>query len=176
MADLENTPSRSSTKLKFLCSYDGQIIPRRVDGKLIYVGGFTRILSVPGSISFAELMVKLCEFSGGSVILKCKLPTEDLETLVTVSSDDDLRDIVRQYEMTPSKHPLQIRAILCRPPSLKSVSSPVSKPVSPPISKHSSPRSVAGFPVSQTSSPSAVHWVYPTPFYYPYRNYKNYAN
>lgn len=33
-------------KLKFLCSFGGRILPRPSDGKLRYVGGITRIISV----------------------------------------------------------------------------------------------------------------------------------
>ena len=38
-----------------------------------------------------ELMVKLGEFYGLSVNLRCQLPTSDLETLISITSDDRLR-------------------------------------------------------------------------------------
>ena len=38
-----------------------------------------------------ELMVKLREFCGSSVNLRCQLPTGDLETLISITSDDRLR-------------------------------------------------------------------------------------
>ena len=38
-----------------------------------------------------ELMVKLGEFCGSSVNLRCQLPTGDLETLISITSDDRLR-------------------------------------------------------------------------------------
>lgn len=43
---------KSGSSLKFLCSYGGKILPRSTDGKLRYVGGHTRVLSVDRSISF----------------------------------------------------------------------------------------------------------------------------
>ena len=43
---------KSGSSLKFLCSYGGKILPRSTDGKLLYVGGHTRVLSVDRSISF----------------------------------------------------------------------------------------------------------------------------
>lgn len=46
-------PPRSSSTLKFLCSYGGKILPRYPDGKLRYRGGETRLLAVKKSISFA---------------------------------------------------------------------------------------------------------------------------
>lgn len=45
--------SACSSTMKFLCSYGGRVLPRRSDGKLRYLGGFTRILSVPRTVSFA---------------------------------------------------------------------------------------------------------------------------
>ncbi|KFK34129.1 hypothetical protein AALP_AA5G105000 [Arabis alpina] len=124
-------------KTKFLCSYGGKILPRSIDGNLRYVGGFTRVLSVDRSISFAELMVKLEEFCGYSVELKCQLPNGDLETLISVKSDEDLTNIVEEYDRL---HGGKIRAILSLP-------------------KHMSPRSSGGdmspkSPFSVVASPS----------------------
>lgn len=53
----------SKNTIKFLCSYGGKILPRSTDGKLRYVGGHTRLLSVGRSISFAgSLIVSLYLF------------------------------------------------------------------------------------------------------------------
>ncbi|KAH9720440.1 PB1 domain-containing protein [Citrus sinensis] len=110
--------------LKFLCSYGGKILPRSMDGQLRYVGGLTRVLSVERSISFAELMVKLGEFCGYSVTLRCQLPNGDLETLISIKSDDDLANLIEEYDRAaPSS---KIRAILSPPASLKKVSPPAS--------------------------------------------------
>lgn len=45
--------SASNRIIKFLYSYGGKILPRRIDGKLRYVGGHTRVLAVDRSISYA---------------------------------------------------------------------------------------------------------------------------
>lgn len=45
--------ANGSGMVKFLCSYGGRILPRYPDGKLRYVGGETRVLSVDRSITFA---------------------------------------------------------------------------------------------------------------------------
>ncbi|XP_017972233.1 PREDICTED: uncharacterized protein LOC18604026 [Theobroma cacao] len=114
---------KSSETIKFLCSYGGKILPRSSDGKLRYVGGLTRVLSVDRSISFTELMVKLVEFCGYSVTLRCQLPNGDLDTLISIKSDEDLRNIIEEYDgAAPSK----IRAILSPPKSLKQISPPPS--------------------------------------------------
>lgn len=50
---MDKKNSKVSEALKFLCSYNGKILPRRSDGKVRYVGGLNRVLSVDRSISFA---------------------------------------------------------------------------------------------------------------------------
>ncbi|XP_010503454.1 PREDICTED: uncharacterized protein LOC104780636 [Camelina sativa] len=129
--------SENNNTLKFLCSYSGRILPRSIDGKLRYVGGFTRVLSVHHSISFTELMSKLEEFCGYAVELKCQLPNGDLETLISIRSDEDLLNIVEVYDRV---HGGKIRAILSVP---KPMSSPRSSgdlsPKSPLFSVVASP-------------------------------------
>jgi hypothetical protein len=141
--------------IKILYSYGGKILPRSTDGELRYVGGHTRVLSVDLSISFsgpfirilfslefhysvvsffvlidywwcfAELIVKLEELCGSSAKLRCQLPNGDLETLISITNDEDLANIINEYERVSLKltHPLKIRAILLQPKSLVKVSS-----------------------------------------------------
>lgn len=54
--EIEVQSKKNTENLKFLCSYDGKIQPRSTDGKLRYVGGLTRILSVERSVSFAGIL------------------------------------------------------------------------------------------------------------------------
>lgn len=111
---------KSGSSLKFLCSYGGKILPRSTDGKLRYVGGHTRVLSVDRSISFEELTKKLLEFCGYSVDLRCQLPNGDLETLISVKSDEELANIVELYNRVSGS---KIKAVLSPPRSQKSPSS-----------------------------------------------------
>ncbi|XP_071729659.1 uncharacterized protein [Rutidosis leptorrhynchoides] len=85
-------------RLKFLCSFNGSILPRPQDGKLRYVGGETRIVSVPRDISFDELMVKMKELFDGVSVLKYQQPDEDLDALVSVVNDDDVTNMMEEYE------------------------------------------------------------------------------
>ncbi|PQQ00469.1 uncharacterized protein Pyn_08160 [Prunus yedoensis var. nudiflora] len=111
---------KTKETLKLLCSYGGKILPRHTDGNLRYVGGLTRVLAVDASISFAELMVKLAEFCGYSVDLRCQLPDGDFETLISVKSDEELANIIEEYDRaSSSSRPLKIRAILSPSKSLK---------------------------------------------------------
>ena len=61
-----------------------------------------------------ELMVKISEFCGSSMTLKCSLPNGDLETLISVTNDEDLSVIINLYERASScnEEPSKIRAIL----------------------------------------------------------------
>ncbi|GMI70782.1 hypothetical protein like AT3G26510 [Hibiscus trionum] len=137
----------SPATIKFLCSYGGKILPRYPDGKLRYHGGETRVLAVDRSIPFSELISKMAEMYGGkSVILRCQLPTEDLDALVSITSDEDLANLIEEYDRIASPpSSLKIRAFLSLPKSAK-------KPISPPpsssasSSKSSSPSSTPRFP------------------------------
>ncbi|XP_031091282.1 uncharacterized protein LOC115996255 isoform X2 [Ipomoea triloba] len=109
--------------IKFLYSYGGRIVPRRPDGKLRYIGGLTRVLSVHRSINFAELMVKFGESCGESMSLRCKLPTEDLDVLVSVRSDEDLANVIEEYDRVSAatNQEMKIRAVLSPINPLKKV-------------------------------------------------------
>ncbi|CAL5198205.1 unnamed protein product [Lathyrus oleraceus] len=122
---MESNP-KNTTKILF--SYGGKILPRHTDGKLRYSGGHTRVLALSLPISFSELMVKFVELCGSSVTLKCSLPNGDLETLISITGDEDLENIIEEYDRASSSlpHPLKIRAILSPPKSLKKVTPPQS--------------------------------------------------
>ncbi|GMH16767.1 hypothetical protein Nepgr_018608 [Nepenthes gracilis] len=133
--------STGGSTVKFLCCYGGKILPRRSDGWLRYVGGHSRILSVDRAVSFSELMVKLGELCGCSVTLRCQLPCEELDVLVSIKSDEDLANVIEEYDransLSMSARERKIRAVLSPPKSLKYVSPPLSSSAS--SSLHSSP-------------------------------------
>ncbi|QHO57433.1 TIR-NBS-LRR type disease resistance protein [Arachis hypogaea] len=124
---METSPGRT---IKLLCSYGGKILPRATDGELRYIGGHTRVLTVDRSICFSDLLVKLGELCGSSVTLRCQLPNGDLETLISVTNDEDLTHIIEEYDRASSKlpHPLKIRAVLFPPKSSRKVSPATSSP------------------------------------------------
>ncbi|CAL9054331.1 uncharacterized protein LOC135675897 isoform X1 [Musa acuminata AAA Group] len=108
--------SPSAATIKFLSSYGGKILPRYPDGKLRYIGGDTRVLAVDRSVPFSELQEKMREMCGWvAVSLRCQLPTEDLDALVSVKSDEDLANIMEEYDLAGRE---KIRAFLF-PPSSK---------------------------------------------------------
>ncbi|OIW11684.1 hypothetical protein TanjilG_12203 [Lupinus angustifolius] len=85
-----------STMMKFLCSFGGRILPRPCDGKLRYVGGQTRILRIRKDISWQELMQKALLIYNQTHVVKYQLPGEDLDALVSVSSDEDLQNMMEE--------------------------------------------------------------------------------
>lgn len=87
-----------SPRIKFLCSFLGSILPRPQDGKLRYVGGETRIVSVHRDITYEELMNKMRELYEGAAVLKYQQPDEDLDALVSVVNDDDVTNMMEEYD------------------------------------------------------------------------------
>ncbi|CAN6450200.1 unnamed protein product [Victoria cruziana] len=85
-------------RVKFLCSFGGSILPRPQDGKLRYVGGETRIVSVPRDVKFVELMAKMKELFDSVSLLKYQQPDEDLDALVSVVNDDDVINMMEEYD------------------------------------------------------------------------------
>ncbi|CAO2826414.1 unnamed protein product [Amaranthus hypochondriacus] len=126
---IQNFSSTSKSQIKFLCSYGGKILPRPSDGLLRYVGGLTRVVSVYRSVTFTELMAKLEDLCGFPVSLRCQLPSEDLDVLISIKSNDDLFNVIEEYDKASliSGKELKIRAILS---SSKSASSSTTSPTS----------------------------------------------
>lgn len=86
-----------SGKMKFLCSFGGKILPRPSDGKLRYVGGETHIISIRKNITRTELMNKTLGICNQPHTIKYQLPGEDLDALISVSSDEDLQNMIEEY-------------------------------------------------------------------------------
>ncbi|CAA0818521.1 Protein kinase superfamily protein with octicosapeptide/Phox/Bem1p domain [Striga hermonthica] len=86
----------SSTKLKILCSFGGKILPRPSDGKLRYVGGETRIIRINRDITWKELWQKTKAIYEETCAVKYQLPGEDLDALVTISSDEDILNMMEE--------------------------------------------------------------------------------
>ncbi|XVF00485.1 hypothetical protein REPUB_Repub04eG0005000 [Reevesia pubescens] len=86
----------SSTKVKFLCSFGGKVLPRPSDGKLRYVGGETRIIRLSKDISWQELVQKTLAIYNQVHTIKYQLPGEDLDALVSVSCDEDLQNMMEE--------------------------------------------------------------------------------
>ncbi|KAG5106162.1 hypothetical protein JHK82_043132 [Glycine max] len=93
----------SSTMMKCLCSFGGRILPRPSDGKLRYVGGQTRILRLRKDISWQELLQKALVMYNLVHVLKYQLPGEDLDALVSVSSEEDLQNMMEECNLLDNR-------------------------------------------------------------------------
>lgn len=91
--------SGSSKMLKLLCSYGGTILPRPSDRKLRYVGGETHILSISKDISWVELKQKTYSLCNEPHSIKYQLPGEDIDALVSVSSDEDIQNMMEECKV-----------------------------------------------------------------------------
>ncbi|XP_068638135.1 protein PAL OF QUIRKY-like [Aristolochia californica] len=104
-----------SAKLRLMCSYGGHIVPRPHDKSLCYLGGDTRIVVVDRHSSLADLSAKLSRtlLDGRSFTLKYQLPNEDLDSLISVTTDEDLDNMIEEYDRTSTSiKPSRVRLFL----------------------------------------------------------------
>lgn len=96
--------SAVSSKLRLMCSYGGHILPRPHDKSLCYMGGDTRIVVVDRNSSLSSLVSRLSNtlLNGRSFTLKYQLPSEDLDSLISVTTDEDLDNMIEEYDRTIS--------------------------------------------------------------------------
>lgn len=96
--DQDQEPLGGNGSVRFMCSYGGRILPRPHDNQLRYVGGDTRIVAVARNISYSLLISKLSKLCGSAVTLKYQLPNEDLDALISVTTDEDLENMMDEYD------------------------------------------------------------------------------
>ncbi|KAF5199098.1 Octicosapeptide/phox/Bem1p family protein [Thalictrum thalictroides] len=86
-------------RVRFMCSFGGQILPRPHDSQLRYVGGDTRIVAIQRSTTFSSLLAKLAKLSGNAnFTVKYQLPNEDLDALISVTTDEDVDNMMEEYD------------------------------------------------------------------------------
>ncbi|KAL6010807.1 hypothetical protein ACLOJK_001249 [Asimina triloba] len=124
--------SGPSAKLRLMCSYGGHIVPRPHDKSLCYLGGDTRIVVIDRStLSLSSLSSKLSStlLEGRSFALKYQLPNEDLDSLISVTTEEDLENMIDEYDRTmaaaSSHKPSRLRLFLfpSKPESASSIGS-----------------------------------------------------
>jgi len=86
------------SRVRLLCSYGGKIQHRPHDNQLSYVGGDTRILAVDRNIRFSSMIGKLSSLWKSSISFKYQLPNEDLDALVSVTDDEDMENMMAEYD------------------------------------------------------------------------------
>lgn len=98
-------------RVRFMCSFGGKILPRPHDNQLRYVGGDTRIVALQRSITFSGFIAKLSKLSGISNLnVKYQLPNEDLDALISVTTDEDVENMMDEYDrVAQSQNPRSAR-------------------------------------------------------------------
>ncbi|KAK8655338.1 hypothetical protein V6N13_107920 [Hibiscus sabdariffa] len=93
------------SKPRFMCSYGGTIFPRPHDKALSYIGGDTRMIVVDRHTSLASLHHRLSHslLHGRQFTLKYQLPSEELDSLISVTTDEDLENMIEEYDRTCSQ-------------------------------------------------------------------------
>ncbi|GAB4847867.1 hypothetical protein Ancab_026927 [Ancistrocladus abbreviatus] len=104
-----------TSRVKFCCSYGGKILPRPSDGFLKYVGGETRVVAVPRKITFSGLKKIVSNLFEGDFVIKYHIASEDLDALVSVKSDEDLRHMFEEYDRLESEGNSKLRTFLFPP-------------------------------------------------------------
>ena len=109
--------SGGGAKLRLMCSYGGQIVPRPHDRTLCYLGGETRIVVLDRHANLSDLQSRLARYVGGrNFCLKYQLPSEDLDSLISVTTDEDLENMIEEYDRVAagsgSAKPLRLRLFI----------------------------------------------------------------
>ncbi|XWS22464.1 hypothetical protein CRYUN_Cryun29cG0037000 [Craigia yunnanensis] len=98
-------PPTLHSKLRLMCSYGGTIVPRPHDKALCYIGGDTRMVVVDHHTSLGSLhhRLSLSLLQGSPFTLKYQLPSEDLDSLISVTTDEDFENMIDEYDRTCSQ-------------------------------------------------------------------------
>ncbi|KAI3823919.1 hypothetical protein L1987_05364 [Smallanthus sonchifolius] len=104
----------TQVRVRFMCSFGGKILPRPHDNQLRYVGGDTRIVTVfRHNTTFSSLINKLSKLSGTTdICVKYQLPNEDLDALITVTSDEDVENMMEEYDRLAHNKTARLRLFL----------------------------------------------------------------
>ncbi|KAL0910928.1 hypothetical protein M5K25_019024 [Dendrobium thyrsiflorum] len=93
-----NINRNPSDKVKLCCKFGGKLMPRLSDGALHYVGGRTHIMVFPRDITLQEFYSKMEDTYGGPVVICYKLSDQDLHSLVSISSDEELDSMMEECD------------------------------------------------------------------------------
>ncbi|XP_072951066.1 uncharacterized protein [Typha angustifolia] len=116
--------SSSASHVRLMCSFGGRILPRPHDHLLRYVGGESRIVSVPRSSSFASLLSLLSNISPDyspttPPTIKYQLPNEDLDALISLTCDEDVDNMMHELDRLLSSSSSSSSAATARSPRLR---------------------------------------------------------
>ncbi|XP_023769302.1 uncharacterized protein LOC111917899 [Lactuca sativa] len=122
-------PPLPTPKIRLMCSYGGHIVPRPQTKSLCYAGGETRIVAVDrrttaSTISSLTHHLSRALYGNRPFTLKYQLPNEDLDSLISITTDEDLQNMLEEHDrIASSPTPSRIRLFLfpTRPESVGSL-------------------------------------------------------
>ncbi|KAK1416114.1 hypothetical protein QVD17_31902 [Tagetes erecta] len=109
-----------TSKLRLMCSNGGHIIPRPHDKSLCYIGGETRLILIHRHTTLHNLTHHLhkaffrspppppSSSSSSSFTIKYQLPFEDLDSLISITTDEDLENMIHEYDKLNSSSRLRL--------------------------------------------------------------------
>ncbi|KAL6960958.1 hypothetical protein U1Q18_038723 [Sarracenia purpurea var. burkii] len=115
---VDSFPNPANPKLRLMCSYGGRIVSRPRDKSFCYAGGDTRIVAVDRRTTAATVSaltdhLSRTLFNNRPLFLKYQLPDEDLDALVSVTTDEDLQNMLEEHDQVASSaKPCRIRLFL----------------------------------------------------------------
>jgi hypothetical protein len=99
----------ADARMKLTCSHGGRLAPSGPDGAQRYVGGETRVLVVPRTVSFRDLAASLSsEMAGGAEVRAVRHRLADAgldDVVVTVTCDDELAHLCDEYDRLHATRP-----------------------------------------------------------------------
>ncbi|KAK4711965.1 hypothetical protein R3W88_006478 [Solanum pinnatisectum] len=104
LLDLPPLPT-PTTKVRLLCSYGGHIVQRPHDKTLCYAGGDNRVVAVDrrttiSSLSALSAHLSRTLYGNRPFYLKYQLPDEELDSLISVTTDEDLQNMLEEHDRT----------------------------------------------------------------------------
>ncbi|CAN4079936.1 unnamed protein product [Withania somnifera] len=124
LLDLPPLPT-PTTKVRLLCSYGGHIVQRPHDKTLCYAGGDNRVVSVDRRTTVASLSALTTHLSrtlygNRPFYLKYQLPNEELDSLISVTTDEDLQNMLEEHDRTMTSSRIRLFLFPVKPESLDS--------------------------------------------------------
>ncbi|XP_051126897.1 uncharacterized protein LOC127248553 [Andrographis paniculata] len=118
-------PPIAPSKLRLMCSYGGHIVPRPHDKCLFYASGETRIVALDrrttaSSLSALTAHLSRVLFHNRPFLLKYQLPSEDLDSLISVVTDEDLSIMLEEHDRIAPPARIRIFLFPVKPESLGS--------------------------------------------------------
>ncbi|GMI77018.1 hypothetical protein like AT5G16220 [Hibiscus trionum] len=119
---MDPSPS-SAPKLRLMCSYGGRIVPRPQTKSFYYFGGENRLLTIPTTnnstttLTLSSLSTHLSTSLRLTIpfTLKYQLPNHDLDSLISITADDDIQIMLEEHKRLSSSStvaPSRIRLFL----------------------------------------------------------------